>query len=223
MDLLPLIIFGTGPVARMAYYIATYELGLKVISFAVDSYFRVDTELLGLPVLDAERLDQLYPPGAVTIFVAVGYRSMLARANAWRRIADRGWNTPSLLSPKAYVAETAILGPNCLIMPGVVIEPDVALEGNNIVWSNATICHDSIIGSDNFFAANTTIGGEAQVGSRCFFGFSSTVLQRRTVGCDILLAASALLTTDAPSFGCYKGIPARRTAEINPSLGVCVN
>ncbi len=219
---LPLVIFGVGSVARIAHYLATRELGLEVIGFAVDSKYRVDNELLGLPVLDVDLLSQLYPPGVASVFVAVGYRSIPERAMTWRRFADAGWDTPSLISRQAYVAETARLGANCLVMPGVVVEPGSTLEHNNLVWSNATICHDTIIGSDNFFAATTTIGGEVKVGSRCFFGFSSTVLQQRTVGCDVLLGAAALLTTDALSLGCYKGIPAKRASEISAEVGVCI-
>jgi len=219
---LPLVIFGAGSVARMAHYLATHELGLKVIGFAVDSKYRFDTDFLGLPVLDVDLLAELYPPGAASVFVAIGYRSIPERAKAWRRFADAGWDTPTLISRKAYVAETARLGANCLVMPGVVLEPESTLGHNNLVWSNVTICHDAIIGSDNFFAAGSTIGGEVKVGSRCFFGFTSTVLQQRTVDCDVLLGASALLTTDAKSLGCYKGIPAKRAREISAEVGVCI-
>jgi len=219
---LSLVIFGTGSVARIAHYVASYELGLEVVGFAVDPAYRVDTKFLGLPVLDADLLAQFYPPGTASVFVAVGYRSMHKRSMTWRRFADAGWNTPSLISSKAYVAETAKLGANCLVLPGVVVEPGCILGDNNILWSNATICHDSCVGSDNFLAAGTVIGGEVEIGSRSFFGFSSIVLQHRTVGCDVLLAAAALLTADAPNLGYYKGIPAKRIGEICAEDGVCI-
>jgi acetyltransferase-like isoleucine patch superfamily enzyme len=220
---LPLVIFGTGLVARLAYRQATKELGLKVAVFAVDARFRTEPQFLGKPVVDVESLATTHPPGQVSVFVAMGYRSMTQRASAWRRIADVGWSTPSLISPHAHVAEGEKIGANCFVMPGAVIEPGTTLGANNIVWSNATICHDSTIGTDNFFASNSTIGGEVTVGDRCFFGFSSTVLQQLSVGSDVLLAAAALLTTDAPGLGRYLGVPARRCGEIEASSGVCVH
>ena len=220
---LPLVIFGTGSVARLAHHHATRELGLEVSAFAVDACWRNQTELLGLPVLEAESLADMYPPGRAAVFVAVGYRSMPLRAAAWRRFADAGWDTPSLVSPRAHVAATARLGPNCFVMPGAVVEPGAELGANNLVWSNATICHDGRIGSDNFFASNSTLGGEVTVGDRCFFAFSSTVLQHRTLGSDVMLGAAALLTTDAPSLGRYLGAPARRSGEIDVATGVCVH
>jgi len=220
---LPLVIFGVGSVARLAHHHATRELGLNVVAFAVDLPWRTETELLGLPVVAAESLPRTHPPGQVSVFVAVGYRSILKRASAWRRFADDGWDTPSLVSPLAHVAYTARLGPNCFIMPGAVVEPGAVLGANNIVWSNATICHDCKIGSNNFFASNVTVGGEVNVGDCCFFGLSSTVLQQRTVGSDVILGAAALLTTDAPSCGRYLGIPAQRTDEVDAASGVCIN
>lgn len=218
----PLVIFGAGSVARLAYYHATEELGLQVSAFAVDTGWCSETQLEGLPVVDAELLHGTHPPSQVSVFVAVGYSSMLRRARAWRRIVEIGWYTPSIISPRAHVAKTATIGPNCFIMPGAVIEPDTTLGSNNTVWSNATICHNSMIGSHNFFASNSTLGGETIVGDRCFFGFSSTVLQQRIVGSDVLVAAASLVTSNAPSLGRYMGMPARRYGEIDADLGVCV-
>lgn len=220
---LPLVIFGAGSVARLAHHHATRELGLQVVAFAVDARWRTRTELLGLPVLEAETLADTHPPGRAAVFVAVGYRSMPQRAAAWRRFAGAGWDTPSLVSPRAHVADTARLGPNCFVMPGAVVEPGTELGANNLVWSNATICHDGRIGSDNFFASNSTVGGEVTIGDRCLFAFSSTVLQQRSVGSDVLLGAASLLTTDAPGLGRYLGVPARRCGELDAATGVCVH
>jgi len=219
----PLVIFGLGSVARLAYSCATHELGLDVLAFAVDSASRTDSELFGLPVVDAESLAQNFSPESASIFVAVGYRSMLKRASAWQRFADAGWHTPTLVSPRAYVAETSIIGHNCFVMAGAVIEPGACLGDNNLIWSNSTICHDCRIGSHNFFASNTTIGGDVSIGDRSFFGFSSTILQQRSVGSDVVIAAAALVTQDATGLGRYIGIPARRDTDIDPTIGVCIS
>jgi UDP-3-O-[3-hydroxymyristoyl] glucosamine N-acyltransferase len=108
-------------------------------------------------------------------------------------------------------------------MPGVVVEPGVRLGSNNLIWSNATICHDSHIGSHNFFASNCTVGGEVGIGDRCFFGFSSTVIHQRHVGDDVLLGAQSLLLCNADSLGRYQGVPAVKVLELDAATGVRVN
>lgn len=218
----PLVIFGTGSLARLAHYYATHELGMQVAAFAVDAPDPGQPSLLGVPVLEARELPDVHPPASASVFVAVGYRSLAQRARAWQRMRDLGYDTPCLVSTSAWVAANARLGANTIVMPGAVVEPGVVLGDNNVVWSNATLCHDTVAGDHNFFAANVTVGGEARLGSRCFLGFSSVVLQQRTVGDDVLLAAQSLLLSDAAALTHYQGSPARACRDIHPETGVCV-
>lgn len=106
-------------------------------------------------------------------------------------------------------------------MPGAVVEPGVVLGDNNVIWSNATICHDSLVGNHNFFAANSTVGGRAVIASRSFFGFSSVVSHGVNVGDETLLGASGLLLSDNPGCGRYLGVPAAFKGG-HEREGVCV-
>lgn len=218
----PLVIFGAGSLARLAHYYATREMELQVPGFVVDvSRKDVDT-FCDLPVLTWDQCIECHPPGAVTLYVAVGYREMRQRQLMFERAQQAGYALQNIVSTSAFVAETAVIGVNNFIMPGSVIEPGVCLGNNNVVWSSTTICHDTVIGDHNFFAGNVTIGGEVTIGHRCFFGFSSTVVHQRHVGDDVLLATQSLLLEDVESLGLYQGMPARRVAEIPSSTGVRV-
>jgi len=218
----PLVIFGTGSLARMAHYFATRELGLEVLAFTADAPHVSQSSMLGVPVVELQALAGVHPPGDVSVFVAVGYRSLRQRARAWHRVRDLGYDTPCLVSRHAFVAENASLGPNTIVMPGAVVEPGVVLGANNVVWSNVTLCHDTVAGDHNFFASNVTVGGEVRLGSRSFLGFSSVVLQQLTVGDEVLLAAQSLLLSDARGLTHYQGSPARAHRDIASDEGVCV-
>lgn len=218
----PLLIFGTGSLARLAHHYAVHELGRQVAAFAVDACYLEQSRGLGMHVVDAQSLASAYPPGEFELFAAVGYRSMVERANIWRRFREAGYRMPTLVSRHAYVAPDATLGPNTIVMPGAVIEPGVVMGENNVVWSNATVCHDTVVGNHNFIASNATLGGEVRVGSRCFIGFSAVVLQHRVVGDDVLLAAQSLLLTDAADLTHYQGSPARAVKAIAAADGVRV-
>ena len=54
-----LVIFGTGQVAEVIHYYFTEEGGRKVAAFTVDAKYRTTEELLGLPVVPFEELDDL--------------------------------------------------------------------------------------------------------------------------------------------------------------------
>jgi sugar O-acyltransferase (sialic acid O-acetyltransferase NeuD family) len=206
----------------MAHYYATREMGLEVAAFAVDAPYRTQDSLLDSPVIDWHSLAGTYPPGEAAIFVATGYRSMAQRAQVWQRVRAAGYETPSIVSRHAFLAQDARVGSNTILMPGAVVEPGVVLGDNTVVWSNVTICHDTVAGDHNFFASNVTIGGEVRLGSRSFFGFSSVIVQQVSVGDDVLLAAQSLLLSDASGLMQYQGSPARAFKAIDPAAGVCV-
>jgi sugar O-acyltransferase (sialic acid O-acetyltransferase NeuD family) len=218
----PLVIFGTGSLARLAHYYAVREMGFEVKAFAVDATRQnTDTCCDSLVVSWDECLDK-YPPGAVSIYVAVGYSEMRQREAVFDRVQSAGYFLKNIISKSSFVAETVRMGQNNFIMPGAIIEPGVSMGSNTVIWSNATVCHDTVIGDHNFFASSVTIGGEVRIGDRCFFGFNSTVLQQCRVEDDVLLAAQSLLHEDAYSLSRYQGIPAKKVMNISQSAGVCV-
>ena len=56
----PLLIFGTGALARLAHYYATHEMGLTVLGFVVDSDRKIVDEYCGLPVFTWEYLSLIH-------------------------------------------------------------------------------------------------------------------------------------------------------------------
>ncbi|MGM3275644.1 acetyltransferase [Ralstonia sp. 24A2] len=220
-----MIIFGAGPFAQLVCRYATTDLGMQVHAFAVDEpYLPAATSALdGIPLLGWQAAQERYAPADVMLFVAVGYRSMRARANVYRTIKQSGYTLANLLHPAAWIAGDVAIGDNVIVMPGAVIEPGVTLGSNNVVWSNATVCHDSKIGDHNFIAANATLGGNVAIGTRNFIGFSAVVMQGRRIGDDTLIGAQSLINRDTQDLCAYVGAPARRLRTLDPATGVSVS
>jgi sugar O-acyltransferase (sialic acid O-acetyltransferase NeuD family) len=219
----PLIIFGTGSLARLAYYYIAHEMELNVSAFVVDKFHKTTETCQGLPVLDWDALLDLYSPSQTAMYIAVGYKSMKQRESVFERAIEREYQLINIISRAAFIAKSVSIGTNNFIMPGVVIEPGVSIGYNNVVWSNATICHNSKVGNHNFLASNVTVGGEVTMGDRNFLGFSSVVLQQRHLGNDVLIGAQSLLLSDAESLTHYQGTPAKKLKTIDRALGICVN
>ena len=108
-------------------------------------------------------------------------------------------------------------------MPNVVIEPFAEIGSNNIIWSNSTICHNTIIGNHNFLASNVTIGGKSSIGDLCFLGFSSTVSDHLIIENEVLIAANSFLKKNANSFSRVQGLPAKFHSKINRNHGIIFN
>ncbi len=215
-----LVIFGTSPLAKLANYYATQELGLKVVAFVVDEGYRIQPHFLNLPVLTWPEFLTTYSVTGVSFYVAIGYKSMRTRAAVYDRVKASGYELINIVSTASYLAGDAKLGDNNFVMPGVVIETGVTLNSNNIIWSNTTICHDTGVGSHNFIAANTTIGGAVKIGDGCFLGFSSVVLQNLEIGSGALVGAHSLVTNKVDDFSKIQGSPARIVGKIDVIRGV---
>jgi acetyltransferase-like isoleucine patch superfamily enzyme len=96
------------------------------------------------------------------------------------------------------------------------------LGSNNVIWSNATLCHDSEVGNHNFIAANATLGGNVKIGARNFIGFSAVVMQGRRIGHDTLIGAQSLVNRDTKDHCVYVGAPARLLRTLDSATGVTV-
>ncbi len=215
-----LVIYGAGDLAKLAYFYAKHELGFNVLGFVVDYEFKKEDQFLNLPLYI---WSDCPPADKANMFVAIGYKSMRARAVSYLKARSAGYKLVNLISPNCHLASNLEIGDNNIIMPGVVIEPYVELGCNNIFWSNSTVCHDSKIGSHNFFAANVTIGGKVKVGDQCFFGFNSSVTQNLIVENEVLLAAGSIALSRLHSLSIYLGVPAVLKKPLNSSIGVSID
>ena len=218
-----LVIYGTSTLAKLANYYATQELGYKVVAFVVDEDYRTQPKFLNLPVWTWPEFLATYSVTDVCLYVAVGYKSMRARAAIYDRVKARGYELINIVSTASYLANDVKLGDNNFVMPGVVVETGVTFNSNNIIWSNATICHDTGIGSHNFIAANTAIGGCVRIGDSSFLGFASVVLQNLEIGTGVLVGAHSLVTLKVEDLSKVQGSPARIVGKIEAARGVEVD
>lgn len=208
--------------ARLANYYAAQELGFKVVAFVVDEEYRTEGHFMTVPVLTWPEFLHSYPASDVCVHVAIGYKSMRARALKYGLVKTQGYELINIISSASYVAKDVLLGDNNFVMPGVVLETGVTLDSNNVVWSNTTICHDSTIGSHNFIAANTTLGGNVKVGDKNFLGFSTVVLQNLEIENEVLVGANSLVTCHVSNLARWQGSPAKIIGQISPDVGVVV-
>lgn len=218
---IPVIVVGTGSLAKILAHWIDASTDSYVRGFAVDREFFSQTEFCGKPVYPYQDIDHLVLDAGLQFLIAVGYANMRRREQLFERLKQDGRIFYSYLSPDAYIDQTVHLGENSIVFPAVVIEPFCQIGNHNIFWSGAVICHDSQIGHHNFFAANTVLGGECHVGDRCFFGFGSVVAQQIIVADETLLGANSLLLKSSEAGSRYLGTPACCVSEHNTE-GICL-
>jgi sugar O-acyltransferase (sialic acid O-acetyltransferase NeuD family) len=193
------VIFGIGQVAEVIHYYLTREGQRNVVAFTVDDEFRKAHELLGLPVLGFERLQETHPPGSHEVFVAMSFKKVnRLREDKVAEVASRGYTLASHVSPRATVWSDFVLNPNTIIMENNVIQPYVSVGRNVIMWSGNHIGHHTSLGDHCFVASQAVISGSVSVGEGTFIGVNATIRDNVKIGKRNVLGAGVLVLSDTP-------------------------
>lgn len=114
--------------------------------------------------------------GGCGLVLAIGYSDLRARWLAWKRVRDSAWHRPTLVHPRAYVAESVALGSGTVVMAGAIVDQRARLGEGVVVWPGAVVNHDCVVGDNTFISPAAVLCGGAVVGSHCFVGAGALVV-----------------------------------------------
>jgi sugar O-acyltransferase (sialic acid O-acetyltransferase NeuD family) len=198
------VIFGTGDFARTARTYLDADSDYDVVAFTVDARYRESDELLGLPVVDFEEVDGLYPPDRFGMFVAIGFSGVNKnRRGVYEAAKRRGYRLITYVSSAAHCVGGVDIGDNCFVFEANVIQPNVTIGSDVIIWSGNHIGHDSSIGDHCFIASHAVISGNVHIGEGCFVGVNATFRDGITVAPECVIGAGALIMKDTERGAVY--------------------
>lgn len=200
----PLIIFGTGPIAELAYAYFTEDSPFSVVAFTVNAEFIENSKFCDLPVVPFEDVKDHFAPSEYAAFVAVSYTGLNAvRKEKYLALKALGYDIASYVSSRASVLNGQDIGENCFILEDNTIQ-NYAKIGNNVtLWSGNHIGHHSRIGDHTFISSHVVVSGGVAIGEQCFLGVNSTIRDGIKVGDRCLIGAGALILADAEADGAY--------------------
>jgi sugar O-acyltransferase (sialic acid O-acetyltransferase NeuD family) len=194
------VIFGMGQIAEVVHYYLTIEGKRNVVGFTVDEAFRKADELMGLPVLAFETIEERHPPESCDMFVAVSFRRVNKDREEKVAAAEaKGYTLTSHVSPDATVWRGFVALPNTIIMEHNVIQPFVTIGRNVTVWSGNHIGHHTHIEDNCFIASHAVISGSVTVGEGSFIGVNATIRDNVKIGKRNVLGAGTLILDNTPA------------------------
>jgi sugar O-acyltransferase (sialic acid O-acetyltransferase NeuD family) len=198
------VLFGTGDFAQVACEYLRQDSPHDVVAFTVHERYVDETELLGLPVVPFERLEELHPPSSCAMFVAVGFSGVnKTRRAMYDECRSKGYELISYVSSKAIHLGEVALGDNSFVFEANVIQPFVRIGSNVIIWSGNHIGHHSRIEDHCFIASHAVISGNVTIGEETFVGVNATFRDGVTVAPRCLIGADALIMKDTEEGGVY--------------------
>lgn len=214
------VIFGAGDIAKLARFYFSTDSGHEVVAFTVDSNYRKRDSFCGLPLVDFEKMSDLYPPRIYKMFIAVSYQKMnKIRAQKYFQAKETGYELVSYVSSRcSFLSETEV-GDNCFILEDNTVQPFASIGNNVTLWSGNHIGHDSVIEDHCFLASHIVVSGNVRVNPYCFIGVNATLANSITIATETLIGAGAIITKNTIPKGVY--VPAksklldRRSDDIN--------
>jgi sugar O-acyltransferase (sialic acid O-acetyltransferase NeuD family) len=208
------VLFGLGDFAQVALEYLRRDSPHEVVAFTVHERYIEARELLGVPVVPFEGVEETHPPSQCAIFVAVGFsRVNQTRRHIYDECRNRGYELISYVNSKAVHWGDLNIGDNCFIFEANVIQPFVQIGNDVILWSGNHIGHHAKIDDHCFIASHVVISGHVTIGEETFVGVNATLRDGVTVAPRCVIGAGALVMKDTEEGGVYAqpGTEARPT------------
>lgn len=129
-----------------------------------------------------------------SIFIALGDNKL--RKSLARQAFGIGYNIATLISPKSYVSEYAIIGAGTAVFPCAVVEADARVKSGCIIAANATINHDALVEEYSIVFPNSVIRPCAVVGSQSTIGSGCVVVINTDVRKNSEVSDGKVLSSD---------------------------
>lgn len=199
----PFIVLGSGGHGVVVCDVIT-SAGLEVRAFVDDALDRQGLLVLGVPVIEPDDV-----PPASDVFIMAGIGDNAARARAFRRFCQRGYEACPVVHPSAVLGREVTLGSGTVVMAGVIVNPRTRVGENAVLNTGCRVDHDCRIGAHAHIAPGATLTGGVSVGEGTLVGAGSVTLPGITIGAHAVVGAGAVVIRDVAAGAVVAGVPAR--------------
>lgn len=203
------VLFGNAEVASMTYFYLSHDSPYEVAAFTVDrEYIKEDTRF-GLPVVPFEDVESICPPGEYKMSVALGFSKVNRfRAERYSQAKAKGYELISYVSSRTTTWPGLVVGDNCFISEGSIIQPFAEIGNNVIIGTGSIIGHHSVIKDHCFLAASVVVLGCVTIEPYCVLGANSTIRDGVTVARECIIGAGATISKNTRERAVYVDQPA---------------
>lgn len=180
---------------------------LQAAGHTVEAIFDDDPAQAGRDVLGVTVAGPIEAFARVPGPAVLGIGSNAVRKRLAERFPDVPWI--SLVHPRAWVHESAVLGAGSVVMAGAVVQPDTVIGPHAIINTGATVDHECELGAYVHVAPGCHLAGNVCAGEGAFLGIGSACIPGVNVGAWAQIGAGAVVIRDVPPYATAVGVPAR--------------
>jgi sugar O-acyltransferase (sialic acid O-acetyltransferase NeuD family) len=181
------------------------------IAGILDTSDKIGTSVMGVKVIgnddDIPRFVTKYRNFLITIGQI---KHSEKRVRIFETVTKNGGNLPVIISPKAYVSSSAIIGEGTIIMHNALVNAKAIIGKNCIINTGALLEHEVSIGDFCHISTHAVVNGQVVIGNHSFIGSNSVIANNVTLPEKIIVAAGACILKSPDQTGTYIGNPARK-------------
>lgn len=195
-----LVLVGDSGHAKVIKDIAA-DLNYSIIGLVDDKY---DPHVHdGIDYTNTAHLDELIQRTQSQVIIAIGNNKVREKLSSLTN------SYATLISSKALVSPSAVIGEGTVVMPGAIINADAVIGKHVIINSGAVVEHDCVIGDYAHISPNATLTGGVKVGRGTHIGASTVVNPLVNIGDWTIVGSGAAVTADLPNNITAFGVPAK--------------
>ena len=203
-----IIVFGAGGHAKAVIDVIE-KAGLYEITGILDSYKTPGSVMYGYEILGDEQVIANRGEQINGGIIAIGDNYIRSQVVSRMTSLYPDFSFISAVHPSASVAKGAIIGQGSVIMAGAVIGSDTIIGNHSILYSKASVDHDSTLGEFVTLAPNTATGGDVHIGAYSVISIGANVIHSRVIGEHTVIGAGSTVISDLPGYCVAYGTPAR--------------
>ncbi|MCP4650681.1 MAG: acetyltransferase [PVC group bacterium] len=205
-----IILVGGGGHCRACIDVIEAQFRYRIVGI-VDAKEMMHKKVLGYEIIGCEQDLPKLLDGCDNFFITVGQiKTADVRIEKFEYLKKLGAKFPVIISPSAYVADSARISEGTIVMHGAVVNAQAVVGKNSISNTGAIIEHDASIGDYCHIATGAVVNGECVIGERVFIGSNSVISNGVNVESNVVIGAGSTVIKSILESGTYVGNPARK-------------
>ena len=208
-----LFVVGSGSQARYVIENARRSGEFEIVGIAdIEKKENIGKSVNGIEIMcTLEELSSSFPPQDGLVVVAYGKNDR--KQEIVRQLDVQGYKFATIISPQAYLSESATVKHGAIINPMAAIMPNAYIGAHCIVHSHVVVEHDCYVGDFANIGPGVNLAGRVYVGEGCYVYTGASVIPGVRIGAWSVVGAGAVVLKDVHEGGMVGGVPARALKE----------
>lgn len=129
----------------------------------------------GYPILGTDNDIKEIADRYIDIPLVNGPDSSIVKKKLFEKYKNAGFDFISVISPRANISKSAVVGEGCIVQSGVNLSSNVKIGRFCKLNFNANVMHDVCVGDFSIIGPNAVLLGRSQLGEGVYIGANSTI------------------------------------------------